>query len=307
MTTEGVTPTTGLRPLSVGETLDRAINVYRRNAATLWKIIAVVVIPIQVLQILLQRVAVGHVVNINGTFYKVGGGSSGGAIVLVIVLILSIAAVLIANGATFKAIGDAYLGHEPDWAASLSYARSRLGALLVLAIVATILIAIGFLLFVLPGIYLMVCWSVAIAALMLEGKRGFASLGRSFELVRGRWWATFGRLLAALVVYAIAYFVIALIAGAIANGISNYTVFLIVAGIFNAATNILFIPFIAAVLVVIYIDLRVRKEALDIEMLAASLGSPAPTAPASPVGSTAPTGFGGPAAGETPPSQPPPN
>jgi hypothetical protein len=308
--TSGAIGTVGgsLRPLSVGETLDRAFNVYRRNAVTLWMILAAIVIPIQIIQVILRRIAVGDVTKIGNTFYKVGGGSTGGAVALLIVAFLSAIAILIANGATVKAVGEAYLGHTPDWRTSLSYAAGRLGPLLILSI--TYLVIVGISVITIIGwIFLIVAWCVSMQALMLEGKRGFASLGRSFDLVRGRWWATFGRLLAALVVYVIAALIIGAIAGAIANGFSSYTAVLIVGGIFNVVTNILFIPFVAAVLTVIYIDLRVRKEAFDIEMLAQSVGAPAPLA--SPVGGAppaagAPTAGAGPGAGAAPGAEPAP-
>jgi hypothetical protein len=278
--TEGVIPTTDLRPLAAGEVLDRAINLYRQNAVTLWKILAVVIVPIQVIEVIVRRVTLPSDVFLrNGQLYTFSGTTSG-LVPLIIVGLLSFAAVLIANGAAFKAIGDAYLGHTPDWMDSLRYASSRLGALLVLSIAWVVLVGIGFVLIVLPGVFLLVAWCVAIPALMLEGKRGFASLGRSFDLVRGRWWATFGRLLAAIVLLIVASVVVGAIIGAIANGVKNVTLYVVLGGVSNVIADLLIIPFIAAVLTVIYIDLRVRKEAFDIEVLAQSLGSPVPVVPA---------------------------
>lgn len=307
--TEGAIPTTGgLQPLSAGETLDRAINIYRQNATTLWTILAVVVIPIQVIELILRRVAVGDVVKIGNSFYKTGGGSSGGAVAYLIIALLSLAAILIANGATVKAIGDAYLGHPADWRESLRYSSGRFWSLLGLAIVLTILLIIGYVLIVIPGIYLTVIWSVAIPAMMMEGLPALGSMQRSNDLVKGRWWATFGRLLVALIIYVVAYLILAAIAGAIASGVSSFTVYLIILAIFGAATSILFVPFVSAVLMVIYIDLRVRKEAFDLEMLAEHLGSPAPVgAAAAPVAPAAPTpGAPPPGPSDVPPASTPP-
>jgi hypothetical protein len=311
--TSGAIGTTGLRPLSVGELLDTAVNVYRRNATTFWTILAVIIVPIQVIELILTRLAVGSVTKIGGSFYKVGGGSAGGLVVLLIVTVLSIVAILIANGATVKAVGEAYLGHSPDWRASLGYAGSRIWGLLGLAIVLGILLTIGYILIIIPGIYLTVIWCAAIPAFMIEGLPALGSMQRSSDLVRGRWWATFGRVLAAIIVYAILYAIVTAIGGAIAGDASSYTVFLIIRTVFTTIAALLLTPFVAAVFVVLYIDLRVRKEAFDIEALAQTLGAPtpspvsgAPAAPAAPGGSAPPSAGGG-ASPPPPGSQPPPN
>ncbi|MCC7522618.1 hypothetical protein IT407_02365 [Candidatus Uhrbacteria bacterium] len=51
----------------------------------------------------------------------------------------------------------------------------------------------GFILFVLPGIWLAVKFSVAQLSLIEDGKKGTEALSASSELVKGRWWGVFGR------------------------------------------------------------------------------------------------------------------
>lgn len=59
----------------------------------------------------------------------------------------------------------------------------------------------GFILFVLPGIWLAVKFSMAQLSLIEDGKKGTEALSASSELVKGRWWGVFGRsLLVAIVV-----------------------------------------------------------------------------------------------------------
>ena len=67
--------------------------------------------------------------------------------------------------------------------------------LIVLSILYVLGLIIPFILLILPGIWLSVAWSVSYPALLAEGLRGIAALGRSFKLVSGRWWPTFGALL----------------------------------------------------------------------------------------------------------------
>ena len=51
---------------------------------------------------------------------------------------------------------------------------------------------IGAIAMLLPGIWLYIAWAFALPVLLVEGLRGPAALRRSYALVRGRWWRTFG-------------------------------------------------------------------------------------------------------------------
>src|SRR5205085_6765512 len=82
-----------LRPLSIGEVLDVAIKIYWRNAWTLFRIVLVVVAPVQIVSALVEASAAS----------PSASGSEAAAGVLV-TLILSLLASTIANGACFKAV-----------------------------------------------------------------------------------------------------------------------------------------------------------------------------------------------------------
>ncbi len=56
-------------------------------------------------------------------------------------------------------------------------------------------VAIGFVLFIVPGLILMVIWAVVAPVTVLERPGVFAAFGRSRELVRGNGWNVFGVLL----------------------------------------------------------------------------------------------------------------
>ena len=84
-----------------------------------------------------------------------------------------------------KCLLDAYTGHPTDWRHSLQFAASRIGPLLWLAILAEVLLTIAFILLVIPGIYLLVCWTLALPVLMFEGIGGYGALRRSRELIGG--------------------------------------------------------------------------------------------------------------------------
>jgi hypothetical protein len=272
-----------LRPLGVGETLDVAIKLYRRNATTLWTIVALVVIPLQIFDVIVRRVSLPSDVFLSGgTLYSFSGQGTGSVVVVVLASFLVAVATYIATGAVFEALISSYLGRPTTWRTSLAHARTRAGSLIWLAVITVVFVMIGFILFVLPGIWLVVAISVAVPALMFEGVGGFAAMKRSMELVDQRWWATFIRLLAAYVLLFAVIFGITALVSAIASGVTlhNVTLYVVLGGLANVIATILIAPFVSAVLTVIYIDLRVRKEALDIELVARHFSGPGSTVPA---------------------------
>jgi hypothetical protein len=210
----------GLRPLRVGEVLDAAIKLYRRNAVDLWKIVACVVVPVLLIRTLIVGVTLPSDSFVhNGLLYTptgrisvpVGAGIAGA--------VLSVVAALIASGALAISLVDAYVGEPIDWVASIREAGGRLGSLLWLAILWAVLVVVGLIAFVLPGIWLIVVWSVSVPALMFEHVGGFKALGRSFDLVRNRWWATFAEVLVAIIMVAIVTLVIGFVITEITKGL----------------------------------------------------------------------------------------
>jgi hypothetical protein len=68
----------------------------------------------------------------------------------------------------------------------------HLGALIVAGVLAGIGVAIGLVLLVLPGLYLLTRWSLIVPVIVLEDRRAGESFSRSSELVRGKGWEVFG-------------------------------------------------------------------------------------------------------------------
>lgn len=269
------------RPLSLGELLDRSVKVYRSSFLTFAKIVLVLVIPLQVLSVLmaLATTPAGVSGGFETAIRQPGVDFTAGYIVgQIVIAILSAAAYLIIVGACYRAAADAHLGGRPDWRDSLGFAARRAHSLLWVGILYGLLVAVASLLLLLPGIYLYVAWVASIPALLLEDKRGFNALRRSFRLVRGSWWSTFARLLVAFVLVAIAGFLIALPFGlaVLASG-GSLAVTLVVNAITTTLSNLIGIPFIGAIVVLIYLDLRAQKEGLDRELLAQRVGVNSPT------------------------------
>lgn len=281
-----------LRPLRVGEIIDAALKVYRRNVLTLWKIIAVVVVPVNL---------IGAVVLLSvlpSDFFEPGFATSPSLTTeeqwsliagTVVVGLISVVTVIAATAACLKVVSDTYMGESSDAGSSLAFATKRLHSLVwVLFLTVLIVFAIGVvavvtglflgplaIVFIVPVIWLYIAWSFATPALLVEDTRGRAALGRSFNLVRGRWWPVFGTLLLGFLIAGLVGAGIEAILTPIVSGTDSLTTAVLLDAVVRSISAIVTTPFSAALIGIIYFDLRVRKEGFDVQLLAQRIGSPA--------------------------------
>jgi hypothetical protein len=252
-----------LRPLGVGEILDAAFAVYRRNAFPLWKLVAVVVaLP----------AAMNGALAVAERQVNDSDSSSGSLVILqLLVLLVSLVASSLATAAALRLVADAYLGRAIDPGASLRFGLRRLPAVIGMSLLVGIAVVIASLFLLAPGIYLYVAWSVAMPALLGERLGVIRALGRSHALVRGRFWPCAGVIVLAFLLMFIVALVLLAVLAALVGSSDNDTVLFVEQGVSTLIANALVLPFQVAVTVVLYIDLRVRKEGFDVQLLAHSL------------------------------------
>ncbi|MFJ7078255.1 glycerophosphoryl diester phosphodiesterase membrane domain-containing protein [Streptomyces sp. NPDC098781] len=126
-------------------------------------------------------------------------------------------------------------------------------------------------------------FSLASPALMLEKQGIVKALSRSAKLVRGSWWRVFGiqllatiiaNIVAAIVVIPFTFLAAALSGDATTNILEGGTdlgwTFLIVSGVGSVIGSMITFPISAGVTVLLYIDQRIRREALDLELARAA-------------------------------------
>jgi hypothetical protein len=144
-----------------------------------------------------------------------------------------------------------------------------LGALLM-----SIGLVFGFLVLIIPGVFLLVRWVIVSPALVDRGAGIFDAMGTSWSYVSGHWWRTATIVSVVAVVAFIVATVFGLIFGFIAatSGADRATL-LIGTQIVSAASQVLYWPAMVATLVAVYNDLKLRKEGGDIESRLSSLGS----------------------------------
>lgn len=79
--------------------------------------------------------------------------------------------------------------------AVMNRAFANLGKVLGAGIISVIIIAIGFVFLIIPGIYLSIVLSLLTLVIVMEGDPSFEAISRCFYLINGKWWSTFGLLI----------------------------------------------------------------------------------------------------------------
>jgi hypothetical protein len=101
----------------------------------------------------------------------------------------------------------------------------------------------------------------------VEGKRGRDALSRSWGLVKGRGWSVFGTIIVAGIITSV-------VSGLFTAPFNDNWV---ARGMASAIASVITMPFTALVGILIYLDLRVRKEQLDNATLERDLSGSAAT------------------------------
>ena len=101
----------------------------------------------------------------------------------------------IATGMVVKSASDVIEKGAGNLQESFNFTISMLPSLLVASIITGVLIFIGILLLLIPGIILLIIFSLVVPAIIIEQKGAFDSLGRSSKLVSNRWLKTFALLI----------------------------------------------------------------------------------------------------------------
>ncbi len=272
-----------LRILRVGETVDISARLWARNLWDLMKIFLVFLVPITVINLLVAFAVADDALFYDHKLYFYTQDSLNLYNTTQIILAIVEALVgLLALGACVFMLGQRYLGRSATWTQSLKAAFSRFWLLLG----ATILFALGFMAgliaLIIPGIFLFVAWWLYHAAVMLEHKGPVDALRRSYSLVQGRWWPTLGALIVGLIVYVIFALVPTLILTSVISSSSSVLTFLVLAALIGLLSSCISQPLLAALEVVIYFELRVRKEGFDLEIKAQQLGTTPPEPPPPP-------------------------
>jgi hypothetical protein len=258
-------------PLTIGGVVDDAIKLYRESFRSCWPLA------------LLASLVVGAF-GIALTFYarNAGLGLAGIAAamqlyrqppilafyLLQLVLSLAFYGALIASQDAV-ANGSAPLGT----AEAIGIGFTRLGRAVMAAILCWVVIAVGLVLLIIPGLYFMIVLCLWLVALYADDAAAMQSLQVSRELTRGYWWRTATILSVAFIIIFVFSMVITFVAGALAAvAVVSHDVgsIQIMVQVVSIIANVFVLPMVPAVLIAIYSDLKLRREGGD---LAARVGA----------------------------------
>lgn len=299
----GVIP---LRPLGLGEILDGAVATMRAHWRSVLPITLVVATVVQVLSLLTQKYAMSDLAvspeagaDIDQTVDNLIVAMAA----LVVVGFIAALGGIVATAMLTMIYSRAVLGTTSTVSAAWRESRPQLLRLFGL----TFLLGIGAILLgavlILPGIlaespglavvgvlvmiplftWLWIKFSLASPALMLEKSTVFKALGRSSKLVQGTWWRIFGitvltniitGIVSAIIVWPLTIVGMTAFGGGL-SGMEDGTASsawgaLILSGIGSIIAQTIVMPILAGVTVLLYVDQRIRREGLDLELARAA-------------------------------------
>jgi hypothetical protein len=270
--------TVDLRPMTLGEVLDRTFTLYRENFLLFVGIVALpnlLTLLFNFGVLLFQRNA-----PVTGTTPHLPSSGAIGGIVLggVTGMLLLLLAVGIAHAATVSAVSDLYLGR--DTSVSDAYGRAKGSILIVIAILlmSGLATVVGLIFLIVPGIYLACRLAVSVPVAIVEQQSPVASMERSMELTKG----FAGQMFLLLLLVAVLQWVVSALIQAPAMFFSITAVVAKHQPSLGVSVYSYLAGFVAQVLVgpigtisasLMYYNLRVRKEGFDIQHLLGSLGN----------------------------------
>jgi hypothetical protein len=306
----GVIP---LRPLGVGEILDGAVSTMRAHWRTVLGLTLTVAVVTQVGDILVQRFLMPDPVTVDpeatGTeaLNQAVDSMQSSMLSLAPALVISLIGTLFTTAMLTMVISRSVLGRQVTLNEAWGEARPRLAGLLGLTLLLGLMsggiLAVGIVPGVLVGsaagaalaalgglaamvvvVWLMIRFTLASPALMLERRGIVQSLRRSAKLVRGTWWRIFGITLLTIVLTLVVSMIIGMPFSAIAIAVDGNSFndlfsgttpdfgwpYLIVSGIGAVIAATITYPISAGVTVLLYVDQRIRREALDLELARAA-------------------------------------
>ncbi|HET6507797.1 MAG TPA: hypothetical protein VFG42_13490 [Baekduia sp.] len=213
-------------PLDPGLVINRALQIYRDQIAVLLPA-ALVVFAIQAIVV----VAFSNVL---------------GVVVSVVSMVLS----TFYQGMVVELVQDVQDGRRDQSVQGLfASVTPVLITLIAAAIVNGLGVAIGLVLLIVPGLFLLTIWSVVAPVIVIERTRLLEAFRRSHDLVRGNGGPVFVVILIVFVGLAVANFLVAVLTHGLGDGASAAITWL-----FNAATA----PISALTAAVLYFTLRER-------------------------------------------------
>ncbi len=271
--------TAPFRPLTVSDLIDETFQIFRRNFVLFVSIGAVLLIPMAVVQVL-QQLALQRQGSTQG-IVAVG-------LVSLVIGLLRLLVFLAVLSAIIHAASEIRMGRRPNVTDCYMNGMDRLPAMIRTGIILIIILPLTFITIIgIPvAIYLAVAWLLSLHVAVIEGEGAFASLSRSRALVKGNWWRVLGITILVTMIVSIVNLIFSIpsLMVGIPLALSNNTHTIsagaaVISTIFGTIGTIITGPVIYIAWLLLYYDLRARKEGMDLEMMASRTEAEAQAAP----------------------------
>jgi hypothetical protein len=261
-----------LRPLSFGEIMDGSFGAFRRNPKVVLGFALPLVLFAEIVTVGLQ-VTVGNIPTQFGTT-----DTDADAAISLLSLVIGLAVSTVVGTALAALVSvvvaeDALGNRLTAWEA-WRLVRGRLVVLILLSLVTTALIVLGFVLVVVPGLFLWAGWAVVAPAMMLERLGPIAALRRSWQLTRYETGQVIGIQIVSYLLSLLINYILGLpfvILGAVLLSLSDDPnqsglPLIWLAALGSVVGGVVARPFRAGVMALVYVDRRVRAEGLDLAL-----------------------------------------
>lgn len=271
-----------LRPLSLGEMLDGAFTIYRRQFVSLFLTALLPQLPMIVL-VALYYGFLGSLTSQSAPDLSETTGLALGLAALVLLPIAILGSFTAIGGVTFQ-FARAYTGAPVTTGEAIRRGFQRALPMTGAYFVVGIMSLFGIIAFFV-GFFVVWISAFAVApAVVLERRGPIEAINRSWELIKGAWGEVFlvvfiASMIATLPGYAVS--MVAILGGLLMSG-GDPDMLMAAQGVgqvLSQITRTLTIPFSLGTTVLLYYDRRVRTEALDVQMMAESLAAAPATAP----------------------------
>jgi len=273
-----------LRPLTLGEVLDRTFSLYKKH---FWLFVGIMCLPMIVLlaiQIAIVLLGLGAVVAAKAGSIGTGaavGMAAGAFFGFLIMMVAYLAMYCAAEAATVFAVSDLYLGKTPTIRDSYRKVRQKFLRAVGTMFLTGLIVMAGVIALFVPGFILLARTGVAVPVAMLEDENPSSAISRSMELTKGFGWSVFAIFVLTWIISIIALLVFQYPATfiTILTAKDHASPFLLLAfqDLTQFISSTLVGPIGTIALSLMYYNLRVQKEGFDLQHMMTTMGSAPPS------------------------------
>jgi hypothetical protein len=262
-------------PMSVSRILDETFSIYRGNFVALITIVALIEVPMALIQGLAQSsVARSNTPDTPAAVLQLGGYA--------ITAVVAMLGQTLASGALTQSVSGFYLGQPISLGQAYQAVWPKVLTLFCAALLVALVVGVGILLLVVPGVIFSLWFALTTPTIVVEDLKVKGGMSRSMALAKGNLGKIFSVMFLVFVISMVIAIPFSLAGLALHNTLlaTSPTAAVVSTHLARVAASVLAMPIGALAIILLYYDLRIRKEGFDLQMLVQSMDAkPAAYAP----------------------------